>query len=69
MFVSVDTVLLRYMAPTHTESTDRLLIRSLRQTRCLQEGEYTGCHVGRVAAQPGAHVRPFVYRPGAPCIP
>lgn len=46
----------------------RLLITSLRESGCLQEGEHTDRHVSRVAAQPGAHVLLFVYRPGAPCI-
>jgi hypothetical protein len=57
------------MTPGHTCSIfHSLLIRSLRESRCLQEGEYTERHVSRVAAQPGAHVRLFVYRPGALCI-
>jgi hypothetical protein len=57
------------MTPGHRyRICHRLLIRSLRESRCLQEGGYTDRHVSRVAAQPGAHVLLFVRRPGAPCI-
>jgi hypothetical protein len=62
-------VQLRYMTPGHVyRICHSLLIGSLRQRRCLQEGEYTDRHVSRVAAQPGAHVLLFVHRPGALCI-